>query len=747
MLKSFQAGIVRTGHPVPNILNRLYAPVLAASVLASSLFYSTFASALGLGEISLHSALNQPLNAEIALLETDGLSPEDIVARLASPEAFAKAGVERVFFLNDLRFTPVVRGGRGVIRVVSNKPVTEPYLSFLVQVSRPNGDLLHEYTLLLDPATSPEGVAATRSRNAQRSSSTASSAAAESRMPVAPPPAVQGKHYTVANGDTLNAIAARLQGPGSKVSTSQMADGIRLLNPQVFTQGASSGLKAGQDLLLPDSASLPTAGASAASPAAPQVQPAQVREAAEQMTAAALETQQLAKAVDDLRAQTLDLQDQLVGKDKQIVALRSDLARAQPAAQPVAQSPTLAAAQPVAAPPPAMPVAQPVATPASAEPFLSIPVLLAALLVFLLILAFVYNRRRQQRSPSVAPVIAQDETLIKPAQAAVVPVFEVPVVAPQPIVEPGAAKAPSSKRMAGATPDALDGVSIYIAYGRFSEAIGILRSALEQQPEREDIRIRLLELLAEQGDSAGFALEERAALEHSVSPHAIQEVRDRYPQLKAREAMAATAGVAAVAAGAMSLEKSQPDSVVSPAIDALPDLEPPAITELDETTAAALNPEPFDEFQLNLDELSLDADWDLVDPFDAPPVRNKPAAAPEIDPVFSSDLNQLPEVFELSDEQFLSDFSGADDSVEPLEVIPPSGVDDLSDDFLDSFMSDDSDFDLLDLDEPPLSQINQAQVLIDDGDLESAREILLQVIAESDEEQQRLARELLAGIS
>ncbi|RML92119.1 LysM domain-containing protein, partial [Pseudomonas syringae pv. maculicola] len=46
-----------------------------------------------------------------------------------------------MFFLNDLRFTPVLRGNSGVIRVVSNKPVTEPYLSFLVQLARPNGDL------------------------------------------------------------------------------------------------------------------------------------------------------------------------------------------------------------------------------------------------------------------------------------------------------------------------------------------------------------------------------------------------------------------------------------------------------------------------------------------------------------------------------------------------------------------------------------------------------------------------------
>ena len=121
MLKSSQASTGRTvGHG-------FYARLMAASVVASTLVYSSLASALGLGEITLHSALNQPLNAEIALLETDGLSPDDVVARLASPEAFAKAGVERVFFLNDLRFTPVLNGGRGVIRVVSHKPVTEPY--------------------------------------------------------------------------------------------------------------------------------------------------------------------------------------------------------------------------------------------------------------------------------------------------------------------------------------------------------------------------------------------------------------------------------------------------------------------------------------------------------------------------------------------------------------------------------------------------------------------------------------------
>ncbi|MCK9743920.1 FimV/HubP family polar landmark protein [Pseudomonas syringae] len=736
MLKSSLAAVEGAGRRARMALGK---GVLAVSLLTCS----TLASALGLGEITLHSALNQPLNAEIQLLETGGLSNEDVIARLASPEAFAKAGIERVFFLNDLRFTPVLRGDRGVIRVVSSKPVTEPYLSFLVQLARPNGDLLHEYTVLLDPATSAQGLAATRSRNQQRSATSAS----ESRMPVAPPAAVQGKHYTVASGDTLNGIASRLQGPGNKVSASQLADGIRSLNPQVFAAGAGSALKVGQDLLLPDAAVLPSAAAPAASAAAPSPKPAELQRTAEQLSAAAIENQQLAQSLEALKAQTQELQEQMSGKDKQIIALRSDLAAAQSAATPSAPATaTPAPATPAAAP--ATP-AQPVAA-SGDDSFLSLPILLAAVLIVLLLVAFAYSKRRQQRKDSAAPAVTPDDPLIKPAQAAMLPVFEVPAVAPQPVVQtpsPAPAKPSPAQRSPGSAPDALDGVSIYIAYGRFTEAMGILRSALETQPERDDIRIRLLELLAEQGDGSGFVREEQAALEHGVDPQTIQDIRDRFPQLKAAEVapVAAVVPAVTVAASTLSFDQSEPE----PALYLQPEPEPKPAAQLDESAAAALNPQHTDEFQLNLDDLSMDADWDLVDPFDSPPPRAKPAAASapaEVDPGFSSDLTQLPEVFELSDEQFLSDFSEPE-IVEPVEVIAPSAADGLSDDFLDSFMNDDADFDLLDLEEPPLSQINQAQVLIEDGDLESAREILQQVIDESDEEHQRMARELLASIT
>jgi FimV-like protein len=686
--------------------------MVAAAICSAAMFYSTLASALGMGDITLHSALNQPLDAEIELVETAGLSADDIVAKLAPAEDFARAGIERVFFYNDLRFTPIIRGNRGVIRVVSSKPVTEPYLSFLVQLVRPNGNLLHEYTLLLDPATSPAGIAATRSRTRE-----AEQPAPASRMPVAPPAALQGKRYTVASGDTLSSIARRVQGSGANASASKLADGIKALNPQLFaSEGAA--LKVGQNLLLPDAAVQPSVNPAPASPAvsAPQtITPSpEAQRSAEQLTAAAIENQLLSKTVDDLKGQVLGLQEQLVGRDKQIVALQTQQAERQAAAPaPVVQAPVTPA--PVAA------------AKAPDDSLLPSPLLLGAVLILLLLLGLAWSVRRNRRKQPSARPEATDTSLIKPAQTPVVPVYEVPAVAvraaePQSSVSTSRPTASAPARVAGAAPDALDGVSIYIAYGRFAEALGILRDALAKQPERTDIRIRILELLAEQGDSQGFADEERSALASGMEPQALQAVRDRYPQLKAAET--AVPAVAPLAGAA----------VIAP-------LASPEPARLDESAAAALNPQPADEFQLNLDDLSMDADWDLVDPFDSPKASRPSPETEEFleqDPTFSSNLTELPEVYEIPDEQFLSDFS------EPQSIVQ-SNSDALDDAFLDGFMDDSSEFDLLDLDEAPLSKINQAQVLIDDGDFDAARELLLQVIEESDDEHQQTAREMLAS--
>jgi len=753
MLKISQVAAERADHSRRQVTVGIRNGLMALTIASAAVLHSGFACALGLGEITLHSALDQPLNADIELLDTGGLSAEDIAVGLASPEAFARAGIERIFFFNDLRFTPVINGNRGVIHVVSRKPVSEPYLDFLVRVTRPNGDLLHEYTLLLDPPNSPAGVAATRSRNA----SAAVQAAPESRMPVAPPSALQGKHYSVAAGDTLGAIAKRLQAPGSKTSVSELANGIQALNPQAFSGGAGSRLQVGQNLLLPDAAATPheqpdarsaaplPANTTASAPVAAVPSAAvadSVQRSAEQLTATVIENQQLVKTVDDLKAQTQDLQSQMLGRDKEIADLQARLAEFKtPAATPVAAA-AVAPVTPVAPVAPVKPVtAAPAAAQVDDDSFGTLP-LLGAVVVLLLLLGLAYSVRRNRLKNQLGhPVELPEAALVKPAQVPVTPVFEVPAVAPKSVAS--TVSTPSSQRLAGAATDALDGASIYIAYGRFSEALGILRDALQKQPQRTDLRLRILELLGEQGDVAGFATEEQALLEQGLTPQQLQEIRARYPKLQ-------------VAAAPEPKPQPKPEPVVmpippAPAPEPVADVVPDPITpvaetvllaDLDNTAAAAVDPQPEDEFQLNLDDLSMDADWDLVDPFDSTPVRNTSTTAePEtVDPAFASNLTELPEVYEMPDEQFLSDFD------EPQPILQ-SNSDLLDDAFLDGFMDDEADFDLLDLsDDEPLSKINQAQVLIDDGDYDSARQILLEVIEESDEEHQRTARDLLAGI-
>lgn len=243
---------------------------LVLAIAAASALSSGMAHALGLGEVTLQSALNQPLVAEIELLEVRDLASNEVIPTLASPEAFNKAGVDRQFFLTDLKFTPVLKpNGKSVIRVTSSKPMREPYLNFLVEVLWPNGRLLREYTLLLDPplytpqsvipaaAQMPVAAPAPAPRvQAPAPAPRPVTAAAQPAAPVAPaapsaPAAkpLQGNEYKTTANDTLWEIAQRARAGGS-VHQAMLA--IQDLNPDAFIGGNINRLKSGQVLRLPD---------------------------------------------------------------------------------------------------------------------------------------------------------------------------------------------------------------------------------------------------------------------------------------------------------------------------------------------------------------------------------------------------------------------------------------------------------------------------------------------------------------
>lgn len=124
---------------------------LATAAAVSLALASGGAFGLGLGEIEMQSALNQPMSAEIALISVQPGELDGMIVQLASPEAYTRAGIERSSTLLDLRFSVDESSGSPVIRVESTRPVVEPFLNFLLEVDWPQGRVVREYTVLLDP--------------------------------------------------------------------------------------------------------------------------------------------------------------------------------------------------------------------------------------------------------------------------------------------------------------------------------------------------------------------------------------------------------------------------------------------------------------------------------------------------------------------------------------------------------------------------------------------------------------------
>ncbi len=127
-----------------------------SAILAPSMSY-----AVGLGEISTYSALNQPLNAQIEMVSTTPDEVGGVTVRLAPEAVFEQVGITRSPVLSHLRFKPTVVNGVPVIKVSSDRPIQEPFVNFIVEVSWPKGKLLREYTVLLDPPVLGGGAPAT----------------------------------------------------------------------------------------------------------------------------------------------------------------------------------------------------------------------------------------------------------------------------------------------------------------------------------------------------------------------------------------------------------------------------------------------------------------------------------------------------------------------------------------------------------------------------------------------------------
>lgn len=735
---------------------------LVLAIAAASALSSGMAHALGLGELTLKSTLNQPLVAEIELLDVKDLTAAEVVPSLASADDFAKAGVDRQAFLNDLTFTPVLNAsGKSVLRVTSSQPLSEPMVKFLVQVMWPNGRLLRDYSVLLDPSKfSPE---------------TADAAAQTAPAINAPVTGSTAQHVT-APRDTLWEIAAKARNGGS-IQQTMLA--IQALNPDAFIDGNINRLKAGAVLRLPDATQSTSLAQSQAiaqvaaqnkawregrryvPPQAQQLdatgrarQPAPASGAARDnlslvsaesgkkagkgavgdskgignqlaVTQESLDTTrrdnaELKSRMADLQSQMDKLQRLIELKNNQLAKLQAESgAPADASTEPAAAMPAELAAQPAttsAEPAPAPAAEVPPATPAEVpgkqtpeqtyNELLTNPLLMGlvgggAVLLALLLLLLARRRKAQQEAekhlrmakalaeepafaedlelpensfeglevPEPAPKLVTPSVVTEEAAAPVAPVpaaVVTPAVASVVMTAPIAAPlvSPAGERSG----DLLDQAQTHIDEGRLNQAVSLLEEGIKQEPQRSDLRLKLMEVHGLQGDRDAFVVQERQLIANGDNYARVEELKGRFP---AMAAAAVVGGIAAAAATAeldaeyvKALMLDQPEAPVA------------------EPEVASVSEEDFDAaFDLDLDQPEVAEEL-----AQAAPVADTAAVDEDFDAAFDLDLDQpavpeaLPQVATEStppldvaalDEDFDAAF---DLDLDQLEAVSPAEV-------------------------------------------------------------------------
>lgn len=250
---------------------------LTSALVIAAFGFTSSVGALGLGNINSASTLNQPLVARIPLLSVSPDELSTLNVRLATSEAFERAGLDRPFYLSRLKFQ-VATGddGRPYIAVTTDQPVKEPFLDFLVDVRWPRGRLVREYTVLLDPpiyepgdavapavAASPGAAPADQPQQpaeapAQDGSGVTAGGASPQGAP-APRGSVQeiaggpvvAEYGPVQSNETLWGVAQAVR-PDESLTINQTMLALLRANPDAFIDNNMNALRRGAVLRVPE---------------------------------------------------------------------------------------------------------------------------------------------------------------------------------------------------------------------------------------------------------------------------------------------------------------------------------------------------------------------------------------------------------------------------------------------------------------------------------------------------------------
>ncbi len=584
--------------------------MLMACLLSSSYLWPSLSWALGLGEIHLNSALNEPMNAEIDLIAA---APDELTAlraTLASREAFTRYGIDKPPFLSSLTFK-VGKGkeGRDALLVRSTDAIPEPFVTFLVEVNWARGRLMREYTVLLDPpvytpgesarSQAPVAAPTTAAPPVRRAAAPADAAGSPdspglSAGPASPPrepmraPAASGGTVQVGRGDTLTKIARGLSPDASQASVDQTMIALYRSNREAFG-GNINVLRQGAVLRVPNADEIAALnqreamsevhrqidawrssenGAGAQAGHLRLVTPSAGGSATGTggsngaVGNAAGDTQALRDRVKDLEAQLAESKRLIDIRNSELSALQRKLAAAPtPAAPPAATPPppsTVAPAPtpatPVAAtPPPAAttpvppaatskPTPTPVPAPAPAKNPVAAPaaesgswidwvaanwwVPVALLVVVIGGILFAAVKRRREADDDMSHLIddtdvadGRDPTSKLAALRKGNDSFVVEESGPHPLPEFGAEqdrfgdtgemKSPDDTMSSESAVnldqgDPLAEADFHMAYGLYDQAADLVRIALEREPDRRDLRLKLLEIYFVWGNKDAF---------------------------------------------------------------------------------------------------------------------------------------------------------------------------------------------------------------------------------------------------
>ena len=758
------------------------------------------AFALGLGDITIRSALNQNLNAEIELLETRGLSESEIVAQLGTPDDFKRVGIERFFFLTSLQFHVEMRNGRAILRITTDQPITEPYLNFLVQLVWPSGRLLKEYTVLLDPPTYKEqpaptvasprrsdpggGPAGRVERTPTRPDSQVSLSSAPRSNPSTAPSSSQdrlnGDSYGMTDrDDTLWKIAQRTR-PVDGVTVQQNMLAIQRLNPEAFIGNNINLLKAGYKLRLPKAADVEATsateavaevaaqnqawqayrrGESLASRPAAAAEPAEGQALAGQVDATAKRSAPPVKQGPDgeLRIVAGDAADRgngTGGASADAAALEGQLASAKEEADRIARErdeaveklgkatsqaeqtqreievrdqqiaqmqEQLKAAKQAQTPQGAAAPAKPEASGYMA--LLASPMVLggaAVVLVLIVVAGLMRSRSRRTEDDGLAfdepaPVRASGAAAGRSRPR----VEEIADEEPQPEFDEPAQPVEESEvphHEGAQTSDVIGEADIYIAYGRYPQAVSLLLGALDDDPNRSDVRVKLLEVYAETKDEAGFEKHMTELLNRCDDEDLLLEAREFEAKLR-EDAPAAGAPAASVA----KVDDGPPATLDDFELDL--DADDEVATPPKRSTSTAAEPRASDDLG---GDLGIDFKAD-----DEPTVVRAQAPAARAKP----DLGDVAVAAGEEDEFDLED----------LEFEPTARSEAKAPRSAKGEDGDDA-FEFLNEEDAATTKLDLARAYIDMGDEDGAREILSEVLQEGSNEQQQAANELLAKL-